>query len=80
MNSFQTLLSNSTGASTTCRGLPTAALGECLVAVPVVAALVDLKAMIESSQSHLSFKRLVLGGFSLGFIGSSCTALPQRIA
>jgi len=35
-----------------------------------------LKAEVESIISHTSFKRLVPGGFNLGFIGSTCTALP----
>jgi hypothetical protein len=35
-----------------------------------------LKAEVESSMSHLSFKRLVPGGSDLGFIRSTCTALP----
>jgi len=37
----------------------------------------NLKAEVESSISQYSFKRLVPGGFSLGFIGSTCTALPR---
>jgi hypothetical protein len=32
----------------------------------VIAAQVDLKAEVETSISHFSFKRLVPGGFSLG--------------
>jgi len=36
----------------------------------------NLKAEVESSMSHLSFKRLVPGGSDLGFIRSTCTALP----
>jgi len=35
-----------------------------------------LKAEVESSMSHFSFKRLVPGGFNVGLIGSTCTALP----
>jgi len=37
----------------------------------------NLKAEVDSSISHFSFKRLVPGGFNLGFIGSTCTALPR---
>ena len=37
----------------------------------------NLKATLESSISHFSFKRLVPGTFNLGFIGSTCTALPS---
>ena len=37
----------------------------------------NLKAKVESSMSHFSFKRLVPGGFNLGLIGSTCTALPS---
>ena len=33
----------------------------------------NLKAEVESSVSHFSFKRFVPGGFNLGFIGSTCT-------
>jgi hypothetical protein len=36
----------------------------------------NLKAEVERSTSHFSFKRVVPGGFNLGFIGSTCTALP----
>jgi len=36
-----------------------------------------LKAEIESSTPHFSFKRLVRGGFNLNLIGSTCTALPR---
>jgi hypothetical protein len=35
-----------------------------------------LKAKVESSISHFSFKRLVSGGFNLGFTVSTYTALP----
>ena len=38
--------------------------------------MLDLKAEVESSISKFSFKRLVPGGFNLGFAGSSSTALP----
>jgi len=34
------------------------------------------KAQVESSIFHLNFKRLVPGGFNLGFIGTTCSALP----
>ena len=29
--------------------------------------------------SHFTFKRLVPGGFNLGFIGANCTALPRHL-
>jgi hypothetical protein len=35
-----------------------------------------LKAKLESNLSCFTFKRLVPGAFSLGLIGSICTALP----
>ena len=35
-----------------------------------------LKAEVESSTSQFTFKRLVPGGFNVGLIGSTCTALP----
>jgi hypothetical protein len=31
---------------------------------------------LESDLLYSSFKRLVVGGFNLGLIGSTCTALP----
>ena len=37
----------------------------------------DLKTNFESGSPHFSFKRLVPGGFNLGLIGSTCTALPM---
>ena len=36
----------------------------------------NLKPKFESSPSHLSINGLVPGGFNLGLIGSTCTALP----
>ena len=36
----------------------------------------NLKAEVESSISHFSFKRLVPGAFNTGLIGSTCAALP----
>jgi len=36
----------------------------------------NLKPKLESGSSNRSFKRLVPGGLNLGFIGSTCTALP----
>ena len=36
-----------------------------------------LKAEVESSIPHFSFKRFVTGGFNLDLIGSTCTALPR---
>ena len=36
----------------------------------------NLNAEVESSTSQFSSKRLVPGGFNLGFIGSTCTGLP----
>ena len=36
-----------------------------------------LKAKFESSLSYYSFKRLDPGAFNVGFIGSTCTALPR---
>ena len=38
-----------------------------------------LKAKLESSLSHFSFKRLDPGAFKVCFIGSTCTALPMRV-
>jgi hypothetical protein len=38
----------------------------------------NLKARVERSTAHFSFKRLVPGGFNVGLIGSTCTALPRR--
>jgi len=35
-----------------------------------------LKAKLESTVSHFSVKRSVPGGFNVGLIGSTCTALP----
>ena len=35
-----------------------------------------LKAKVESGSSCFTFKRLVPGAFNVGFIGSTCTALP----
>jgi hypothetical protein len=35
-----------------------------------------LKAKFESGSSYFSFSRLVPGGFNVGLIGSTCTALP----
>jgi hypothetical protein len=37
-----------------------------------------LKVKLEGSLSHFSFKRLAPGPFNMGFIGSTCTALPRR--
>jgi len=42
-----------------------------------VAAHVELKGKLESSQSYCSFKCLIPGGFNVGVIGSTCTALPR---
>jgi len=36
-----------------------------------------LKAKVEKNTSDFSFKRLVRGGFNMGLIGSTCTALPS---
>jgi hypothetical protein len=36
-----------------------------------------LKAKLGSSLSYFSFKSLVPGAFNVGFIGSTCTALPH---
>ena len=41
-----------------------------------VAAQVELKATIVSSLLYYSIKRSVPGGFNVGLIGSTCTALP----
>jgi hypothetical protein len=38
-----------------------------------------VKANIESSSTHISFKRLVSGAFNVGLIGSTCTALPLHV-
>ena len=35
------------------------------------------KANIESGSSYFNFKSLVPGAFNMGFIGSTCTALPR---
>jgi hypothetical protein len=40
--------------------------------------MLNLKAEVESSTSQFSFKRLAPGGFNLGLIGSTCTALPSE--
>jgi hypothetical protein len=37
---------------------------------------VEFESKLESGLSYVGFKRLVPGGFNLGFIGSTCTALP----
>ena len=37
-----------------------------------------LKVKFESGPSYFSFKRLDPGAFNMGFIGSTCTALPRR--
>jgi len=41
--------------------------------------MLKLKAKLESSSSHYSFKSLLVvpGGFNMGFIGSSCSAPPR---
>jgi len=36
----------------------------------------NLKPEVQTSTSHLSFKRSVPGAFNMGLIGSTCTALP----
>jgi hypothetical protein len=36
----------------------------------------NLLANFESGSPYFNFKRLVPGGFNMGFIGSTCTALP----
>jgi hypothetical protein len=38
----------------------------------------NLKAKVESSLSHFSFKSIGPGNFNMGFIGSTCTAPPRR--
>jgi hypothetical protein len=38
----------------------------------------NLKAKVESTMSHFSFKCLVPGGFNVGLIGATCTAPPWR--
>jgi hypothetical protein len=40
----------------------------------------NLKAEVESSISHFSFKSLVPGGFNSGFIGTTCTASRPLVA
>ena len=42
----------------------------------VAAQVVVLKAKLDSSLSYYSFERLFPGAFNVGFIGSTCTALP----
>jgi len=37
----------------------------------------NLKANFEGGPPYFSFKRLVLGDFNMGLIGSTCTALPS---
>jgi hypothetical protein len=37
----------------------------------------QLKANLESGPSYISFKSLDQGAFNPGFIGCTCTALPQ---
>jgi hypothetical protein len=39
----------------------------------------NLKANFEGGSSYFSFKRLVLGAFHIGLIGSTCTALPRDV-
>jgi len=39
----------------------------------------NLKAKFKGRSSYYSFKRLVPGGFNLGFIGSTCTVLPSEL-
>ena len=50
------------------------------ISVSVAAGLerrkLNLKAKHESSSSHFPFKSLVPGAFNMGFIASTCTALP----
>jgi len=36
----------------------------------------NLKAKFKSGSSYFSFKRIILGVFNVGLIGSICTALP----
>ena len=38
----------------------------------------NLKAEVESTISHFSFKRLAPGGFNSGLIGSTCTGPPKQ--
>ena len=40
-------------------------------------AQVELKAKLESGLPYFSFKSLIPGGFNVGLIGSTCTALPR---
>jgi hypothetical protein len=42
-----------------------------------VAAQVEFESKFESSLPYFSCKRLIPGGLNLGFIGSTCTALPR---
>jgi hypothetical protein len=39
----------------------------------------ELKAKLESSSSHFTFKRLAPGPFNMGFIWSTCTGLPHGV-
>ena len=54
-----------------------------MVAMPRAAASVvlrrklKLKATFESNSSDFRFKRRVPGAFSVGLIGSTCTAIPR---
>jgi hypothetical protein len=40
----------------------------------------NLKVKFEGGSSYHGFKRVVPGGFNMGFIGSTCTALTQLSA
>ena len=40
----------------------------------------NLKAKFEGGSPYDGFKRLVPGAVNMGFIGSTCTALPRRAA
>jgi hypothetical protein len=42
----------------------------------VGAAQLEIESKLESDSSHFSFKRLDPGSVNLGFMGSTCTALP----
>jgi hypothetical protein len=47
---------------------------------PPCSAQLTLKAKVESGSSYVRFKRVRSGAFSLGLIGSTCTALPRGAA
>jgi len=62
-----------------CEPLPLVRLvhDDAAVGVEVWWRKLNLKARFESGPSYVSFKSVDPGGFNMGLIGSTCTALPR---